>query len=80
MPDETAKVASGTILKILDDVIRHQCVHVMGLSWVGDAVALGWVDHHVELFAEFLQFVDVLRGVLHVDVVVDKAVDEEEFT
>ena len=49
----------------------------MNLGRVCDAVALGWVEHQVELFAGFLEFENELGRVLHVDIVVHHSVDQQ---
>ena len=51
---------------------------MLDLLRVGQAVALGRIDHQVKLFVGFLQFVGELHCVLHVDVVVHHAVDEQQ--
>ena len=65
-------------LQIPQNKLRHHGVPVFYLGRVCQAVALGWVDHQVELFIGLLERVDELGGVLHVDVVVHGAVDEEQ--
>ena len=51
---------------------------MMDLLRVCDAVALGWVEHQVELFAGFLEFEHQLGRVLHMDVVVHHSVDQQQ--
>ena len=63
-------------LQVIYDKVRHHLVPVADLGSVGDAVALAGVEHQIELLVVFLQFVDELNGVLHMDVVVHDAVDQ----
>ena len=58
-------------------IVRHHCVHMMRLRGVRNAVTLRRVEHKLELLAVFLQFVDQLDRVLHMDVVVHHAVDQQ---
>lgn len=49
------------------------------LERVLDAVALGRIDHQFKLFVGLLEFIDELRRVLHMDVVVHHSVNEQQF-
>lgn len=51
---------------------------MFGLSRIGHVVALGRVDHQVKLFVGFLPFVNEMCRILHIDVLVNHPVDQQQ--
>ena len=64
-------------LQILQNEIGHHLIHMFLLQRIRDAVALRRIEHQIELLSGLLQLVRELQGLLHVDVVVHRAVYQQ---
>ena len=62
---------------VLIDEVEHRLPQVLVEARIGEAVARARVDHHLERLAGPLQLVGELHRVLHVHVVVDRAVHQQ---
>ena len=59
-------------------MIFHHVKQMSSRGWAGDAVGFIGIEHETELLAGLDQRIDHLDGVLQVDVVVARAVGEQE--
>ena len=71
-----SSVANRSQLQVLDDEVEHHLAHVLEQQWVRDAVAGFRVEHQLKLLPCLLQLIHKLHRVLHVNVVVDRSVDQ----
>ena len=68
--------SNSSVSKIFDDVVEHHLAHVLQEQRIGDAVSRLRLQHQLKLFPCLLQLVDELDRVLHVHVVVNRAVNQ----
>jgi hypothetical protein len=69
----------GRFLQIVQDEIEHLFAHMPDQLRVGETMALFRIDHKLELLAGFLQFVNELDRVLNMHVVINGAVNQQQF-
>ena len=70
---------SAPQLQVRQNKIRHHLSHVLEQRRIGYAVARLGIDHQLHRLAALLKLVKKLNRVRHVHVVVDRAVNQEQF-
>src|SRR5215213_2786018 len=63
-------------LEVLNDEVEHHLPHVLQQQRIRDAVPRLRIQHQLKLLPRLLQLVNKLYGVLHVHVVINRAVNQ----
>ena len=66
------------VYRFSSDKVRHHLSHVLQQQRIGHAVARLRVEHQLKLLPCLLQLINKLHRVLHVHVVVDRAVNQQQ--